>query len=139
MTRVQRPDTAFTLSAGRRRPRDESSKHLIWIRTLPSVVSGGLPVEAAHIRFGSMAHGKRETGVGEKPDDCWTVPLLAAEHRAQHAHGDERAWWASIGHTSPLDIALRLWAASGDDERGKAIVRAAVQEALDRRTMRSHR
>ena len=30
--------------------------------------------------MGSLAHGKRESGKGEKPDDRWAVPLCAGCH-----------------------------------------------------------
>lgn len=125
MARVERPATAFSLGAGQRRPRVEAAEHLAWIRGLPSVISNSRPCEAAHIRFGSLRHGKRSIGMQEKPDDVFCVPLTSHEHRtgkeAQHA-GNEKKFWERYG-IDPLDIALRLWAASGDDERGELIIR----------------
>ena len=127
MSKIERPDTAFVLSQGARRPRQKAEGHLAWVRALPSVLSGARPCEACHVRYGSPAHGKRETGMQEKPDDAFVVPLTTHEHRtgpeAQHANVEE-AWWRARG-IDPLDIALRLWAASGDDERGDAIIREA--------------
>ena len=75
-----------------------------------------------------MAVAKRETGKGEKPSDCWTVPLCNSCHREQHG-GSEMAFW--LAHYDqdglPLDvhfIALALWAATGDYERGLQIIQA---------------
>lgn len=114
---------AFPLERGQRRPRRAALAHLAWIRTLPSLISGKRGCDACHVRYGSLAHGKRTTGGAEKPSDCWTVPLTRDEHTDQHRH-NEREWWLKRG-IDPLDIALRLWAASGDDEAGEVIVREA--------------
>jgi hypothetical protein len=127
-SRIERPATAFSISKGQRRPRERNRNHLAWIASLPSLISGKRGCEAAHIRMGSQVHGKRSVGLAEKPDDMFTVPLTASEHRtgddSQHACGDERAWWARHG-IDPIDVALRLWAASGDDERGEVIIHEA--------------
>lgn len=118
------PRTAFTRT-GRKQPREESGPHLDYIRSLPCVVTGRTDgVEAAHIRYGDRLFGKRETGRGEKPSDCWTVPLQRDQHRDQHIHGDERAWWESI-RIDPLQVALALHRISGDSELGQSIVREA--------------
>jgi hypothetical protein len=124
--------TAFSLSPGtKKRPRDHNKAHLDFIRSLPCLVSGQWPVEAAHIRFGDLSRGKRGVGISEKPDDKWTVPLAPLQHRDQHAHGDERAWWEARG-IDPIAVALALWGASGDEEAGRLIVERA--RPLDRRT-----
>ena len=125
--RIVRPDTAFSVSR-QRRPRLVSSDHLAWIRTLPCLVSGSrIDVEAAHVRYASMGHGKAETGVGTKPSDFWVVPLSAQMHRlsdeAQHQHG-EPAWWRAH-NIDPLVVAALLYASSAHDEAGAAIVTAA--------------
>lgn len=124
MSRIAIPDTAFRRSTAKR-PREERPDHLAWIRTLPCVVTGQRPAEAAHIRYGNATFGKRETGMGEKPDDKWTVPLHHSVHMAQHAAG-EREWWRSHD-INPLLVALLLWDASGDDERAAIILREARQ------------
>lgn len=118
-----RPSTAFTLSGTRKRPRMHKDSHLAWIRTLPCVVGGEYGVEAAHIRYGSLPHGKRETGKSEKPDDCWSVPLAPDLHRLQHSM-NERTFWERYG-IDPLVVAALLYLASGDDERGLLIIQHA--------------
>lgn len=124
MSRVVRPDTAFSLSSRReKRPRAEDGKHLAWTRTLPCLVTGLRPVDPAHIRYGDMKYGKRETGKSEKPDDKWVVPLHRSIHTDQHAAG-ERAWWAEK-KIDPLPIALALWGCSGDDDIAEVILREA--------------
>lgn len=77
---------------------------------MPSIISGQYPVHVAHVRFGCPNRGKRHTGMGEKPDDRWTLPLTPDEHmygaRAQHKC-NEHQWWADHG-IDPIDACLRL-------------------------------
>ena len=127
---IQRPASAFSLDPSRKKQggRKASPDHLKWIRTLPCLVTGSRTrVEAAHVRYGSPVHGKPAPGMGVKPDDKWVVPLAAHVHRegpdAQHGQ-NEAAWWEARG-IDPLDVALRLFAASGDDEVGELIIREA--------------
>ena len=95
-----------------REPQEINPGYLAFLRRQPCCVSGApAPNEAAHIRFGSIAHGKRPTGMAEKPHDRWAVPLSSAEHRtnrhSQHA-GNEHAYWQRVGR-DPLMIARRLF------------------------------
>jgi hypothetical protein len=121
--RIIRPDTAFSVaSTKQRRPRDRNENHLKWIRTLHCCVCGAPGPDAAHIRAASAAHGKRETGGAEKPSDKWVVPLCRRDHDEQHSM-NELLWWASKG-IDPFTISLSLYAVSGDDEIGEAILRA---------------
>jgi hypothetical protein len=106
-----------------RRPRILAPKHLAWIRSLPSIIPGQGPVEAAHVRYGERIYGKPPTGMGEKPSDCWVVPLAHDVHMEQHRHG-ERAWWIEQA-IDPLLVAALLWAAGGNDEAGINIIRNA--------------
>lgn len=117
---------------GKRRPREKDDAHLRWLRTLPCVITGERPVEAAHIRYGDPVYGKRETGRSEKPSDRFCVPLSAAKHREQHDM-NEREFWARHG-LDPLRIALALHANSGDDEQAFVILREAwaVRNTLSR-------
>lgn len=120
--------TAFTLSHGRKRPRQHQRDHLRWLRTLPCLVTGRrVAIEAAHIRYADLRFGKRETGVGEKPSDMWAVPLHAELHwagkEAQH-NASEVEWWRAHG-IDPVAAAAALWAASGDDEAAEVIIREA--------------
>ena len=70
-----------------------------------------------------MFHGKRETGVAEKPSDCWVTPLTPAEHRKQHSMS-EREFWKAEG-IQPIVIAALLFANTGDDDAGQLILRNA--------------
>lgn len=107
-----------------KRPRRQSGSHLDFIRSLPCCVCGdNTSTEAAHIRFADRSVGKRETGLGEKAADFFCVPLCGRHHRDQHAHGNERIWWA-VHNRDPIRIALALWAHTGQHEVGEQIVRA---------------
>lgn len=121
---IERPDTAFSLSTGKqKRPRKHDIDHLKWVRSLPCLVSGKRPADAAHVRYADPKYGKREVGGQEKPDDRWAVPLHRSEHDKQHGM-NERDYWNQTG-MDPLMIALALFNASGDDEMGEVIIREA--------------
>lgn len=121
--RLPRADTAFSLDKSSKQTRRiEDPSHLAFIRKLPSVVSGQTPVEAAHIRTGSALHRKKRTGLAQKPDDCWTLPLTASEHKEQHSE-NELAWWRSHG-IDPFETAIKLYEVSGDLEAGLRIIGA---------------
>ena len=123
--RILRDATAFANApaTGKKRPRKADNAHLAFIRTLPCLITGKRPVEAAHIRYADPVYGKREVGGAEKPDDRWTVPLCPEKHREQHDM-NERAFWL-IHKIDPLRVALALHAVSGDDEQAAVILRAA--------------
>jgi len=113
-------------SLRQRLPRVEAPAHLKWIRTLPCLITGRRTgIEAAHIRYGDHRYGKRSTGMAEKPDDRWSVPLHHSVHRtgpsAQHGV-NERHWWDDR-MIDPLMIAEELWRVSGDDDLGFATIR----------------
>jgi len=103
--------------------RIEDPAHLAFIRKLPSAVSGQWPVEAAHVRIGSAVHRKKHTGLGQKPDDCWTLPLTSAEHKEQHSE-NELLWWRSH-EIDPFELAIRLYEVSGDVSAGWLIISKA--------------
>ena len=104
-----------------KRPRIKNDRHLDFVRSLPCLVCGNnVETEAAHIRSGELAIGKRAAGGAEKPSDCWTVPLCGRHHREQHAM-NERAFWASEG-IDPFRVAAFLFVASGDFEAGETII-----------------
>jgi hypothetical protein len=123
--RIVRPPEAFALSAdSRKRPRVKAPTHLEWIRELPGLTDGVVgSTEAAHVRMGSLAHGKPESGLQKKPDDKWTVPLSAAEHRRQHSMNEEVFW--RLNNIDPLIVAPLLWSASGDTDAALQIMAAA--------------
>ena len=118
--KIARPDTAFTKSPVKPRYRQTSAKHLAFIRSLPCAVSGSRgDIEAAHIRMASPRHAKPETGMQQKPDDKWTVPLSAFQHRGpggQHDH-DEATWWKDRG-IDPIELAMALWSISSTNGTG---------------------
>lgn len=121
---VARPSTAFSLDPsdrGQRRIKDEP--HLTFIRTLPSVISGQTGCEACHVRYGDPRYRKKHTGLAQKPDDSWTVPLTPAEHRDQHS-ANEAEWWLSHG-IDPLWICLQLYAATGNRDAALRIIAEA--------------
>lgn len=107
--KTARPDRAR--KPRRERGRQEDAAHLALIRKLPCLVGGDGPVEAAHVRMSAAAMGKRNAGIGQKPDDCWTVPLSAAKHREQHAEGNEAWFWERHG-VNPLLVAQQLYGVS---------------------------
>lgn len=124
MSQVNRPSTAFSLDGLRqRRPRVKDEKHLAFIRTLPSLVPGREPVEAAHIRYADDTYAKRGSGLQQKPHDCWAVPLAADQHRRQHSMA-ERAFWEGVG-IDPVLIAALLYAHSGDETAAIQVIRNA--------------
>ena len=125
--RIARPATAFAAapSKGAKRPRKLHQQHLRFIRSLPCCVCGTHQhIEAAHVRMASAIHGKRGTGTGERPDDCWCVPLCRYHHqdspKAQHRIGEEPFW--TMCRIDPFGLALALWCATGDEDRAEAII-----------------
>ena len=120
--RVHPPDTAFA-GPKQRRPRVKNDKHLDFIRSLPCLVCGEPnKTEAAHIRMAAPSLGKRETGKSEKPNDEFTVPMCNSCHRWQHGMGEWDFW--KIHCRAVIGVALALWAATGDYERGCQIIKA---------------
>ena len=108
-----------------RQPRIKDANHLAWIRTLPCLVTGRRDgIEAAHVRYSDPRFAKRQVGIGEKPDDRWTVPLHHEMHRtgsdAQHS-ANERSWWRARG-IDPVIVAAALYSVSGDDMAARLIL-----------------
>jgi hypothetical protein len=92
---------------GFKSPRVKDNRHLDRIRAMPCCICGGIDTEAAHIRTGSPDHGKRSTGLSEKPSDNWVVPLCNRHHREQHDHGNELRFWSAYG-IDPFALAIKL-------------------------------
>lgn len=100
----------------------KSPSHREFIRCLPCVVCrNDVTTECAHVRFADPRAAKEITGIGTKPSDVFTVPLCWDHHREQHAVGDERKFWRSVG-IDPIFISLALWRISGDHEAGCQII-----------------
>lgn len=101
-------------------------RHIAFIKTLPCTVCGASPCDPAHVRMSVAAHGKYNT-MSRKPDDKFIVPLCEKCHRTdQHTKNSERGFWAQLG-IDPVDIALRLWAVTGDEQQGLRAVERARQ------------
>ena len=64
-----------------------SEERVYWISRHPSIVSGKIPCENAHVRTG---------GVGRKADSKWIVPLTFEEHQELHQKG-QRTFEAKYG------------------------------------------
>lgn len=123
MFQIVRHPEAFSLDPSSKKTRRiEDPAHLAFIRKLPSVISGQYGCEACHIRTGSALHKKKWTGGQQKPDDCWTLPMTPAEHKAQHSE-NELAFYRRHG-INPFDLAARLYEVSGDIEAGIRILRS---------------
>ena len=129
MTRINRPDTAFSVSPtkGRKRPRVHDNAHLAFIRVLNCCICGKPNPDAAHIRSANPLYGKRETGMGEKASDRWTVPLCREHHNQQH-NENEPAFW-KMRRIDPFPLALALHHASGDLEIADMIIRSHNRRA----------
>ena len=94
-------------------PRQHATPYLKMVASLPCLLSGRIiGVQAAHIAYGSVTWDKHYTGMAEKADDRWTVPLCQELHLmntgSQHHHGHEELWWAQFG-VDPLRVAHLLW------------------------------
>jgi len=114
---------------GFRQPRIKNPRHLHFISGLPCLICGiNTGVDAAHIRFSDRRVDKRQVGIGEKPDDIWTVPLCRACHTRQHEM-NERQFWRDHG-IDPILYALALVVRSGDQAGGERIVSAAKEDGL---------
>lgn len=102
--------------------------HLTYIRMCDCLVCGSsAPSEAAHIRYGQKEYGKFQTGMGEKPSDCWVVPLCSSCHRlgdrgikAQHSMNEQEFWKSH--NIDPLDVARKLFKCGNDVPQMRAIV-----------------
>ncbi len=102
-------------------PRRHNKAHLDFIRGLPCIICGdNTTTEAAHLRFSDRRAAKPQIGMGEKPDDRWTIPLCGKHHRLQHSKGEESFWLDS--KKDPIFVALALWGCTGDQESGELIL-----------------
>lgn len=106
--------------------RQKSDKHLDFIRSLPCVICGNnTATEAAHIRFADRRAAKRQTGMGEKPDDIWALPLCGEHHREQHSMGEREFW--KVHERDPIFIALALHCAAGDYAKAQQVIESSDQ------------
>lgn len=125
---IRKPPTAFSKQpTGKEFAPVKDKTYLEWIRTLPCVVSGRFPVDAAHISYAAPEYGKTGRGKSQKASDRWTIPLSPDIHRAQH-DTSERSYWISIG-IDPCVVALSLWGAYPNTELALLIIEAANRKA----------
>lgn len=109
-----------------KQPRVHDEAHLDFIRSLPCVSCGNdIETQAAHLRSDNLEFGKRSTGMQQKPDDKWTLPLCGRCHDTQHK-GNEKNFWANLG-INPWVLALSLYAASGDHELAQEVINRQVR------------
>jgi hypothetical protein len=84
-------------------------------------------VHVAHVRHSYPHPGWGNPGLQRKPDDWRTLPLLPAEHAAQHAM-NEGLFYAQIG-IYPPDLCRDLQEAFPDIEAAKAVLRRHARSA----------
>ncbi len=96
-----------------KKPRIEDKAYLNCIRQCDCLTCGvGGRSEAAHIRYPDLNFDKFATGMQEKPDDMWTLPLCAYCHRtgknAQHNQNERKFW--QHHNINPVALAVKLYA-----------------------------
>ncbi len=106
-----------------KQPRVEDRKHIAFLHQLYCIICGRPDPDAAHVRAPSPRHNKRLTGKGEKPSDCWTLPLCREHHDEQH-RGRELAFWDRY-EVDPFATSTALFEVSGDYEAAMQIIRRA--------------
>lgn len=112
-----------------RRPRLYDRPYLDWLKTGYCVgCASPPPCDPAHIRSAALGLDKPETGAGRKPDDKWAVPLCRKCHDAQHARGDELAWWHAVGQ-NPFQLAMDYYQQFGG-KGGKPKKRTTIKPRL---------
>ena len=101
--------------------RIRNDKHLAFLRQLLCCIcKDNTTVEAAHIRFSDARIHKVNSGIGQKPDDFFTLPLCGKHHREQHSM-NEKLFWQQYG-IDPVLLALAIFAVSGDAEEAERII-----------------
>ena len=104
--KIARPDTAFSLQPKTAKARKDKG-YLAWLHSVPCIVTGTLPVEAAHLSLANPKYGHMGRGKGQKAHDRWALPLSPDQHRLQHNYGEER-YWKYRAQINPYPIALVL-------------------------------
>jgi hypothetical protein len=93
-----------------RQPRIEDAAWLAEVRKMPcTICQRPGPNDPAHLRSAARQYGKRLTGMAEKPDDKWVLPLCRTHHDDQHRNHELR-WWARQGIADPFALAIALYA-----------------------------
>ena len=98
-----------------REPREKDDAYLRKVRRLPCVVCGDdTTTEAAHVRYADRTVAKRQTGMAEKPDDKYALPVCGECHREQHS-GNEFEYWHKK-RIDPVKTSLALYVNQDDPE-----------------------
>ncbi len=128
-----------------RTPRVKVRGHLDFIKSLPCVCctcpgsAGSMStgffaiMDPAHIRAGSLMHGKEPAGGGQTSDDRWALPLCRIHHDQQHDQ-NEMEFWARHG-IDPFLLALVLWGLTGDEYAARQVIELHICAGFDRALM----
>lgn len=97
-------------------PPVKAKTYLSWLHSLPCIVSGRSPVEAAHVSFANPAFAAPGRGKSQKVSDRWALPLHPDLHREQHTM-NEQEFWRSKGINPHLAgvVLYGLWSERKDD------------------------
>ena len=110
----------------KRSPRKYDPDHLAFVRTLSCCICrDNTSVEAAHIRMSDARIAKQNPGVGQKPSDCFALPLCGKHHREQHSMGNEHEFWFKH-RIDPVLTSLAIYSVSGDAEQAERIINPSV-------------
>ena len=106
-------------------PRNSSPTYLAYIRLCDCIICGkSAPSQAAHIRYPDMHYDKLNTGMQQKSDDKWTLPLCAWCHvdgpKAQHKMNERKFW--KMHNIDPLEICVQLYAYNDDVDKMQALI-----------------
>lgn len=99
--------------------RQESARHLDFVRGLPCLLTGESGCDPHHL----LRLPFEARGMAMRSDDCWTIPLTRRMHDALHDSGDEIVFLGARGIYGPA-VASLLWQLSGRQE--------AAERALSR-------
>jgi hypothetical protein len=82
--------------------------YLSWLHTLPCIVSGRTPIQAAHVNTAAPEYGHDGRGKGQKAHDCYALPLHWELHD-QQGRMNELDFWKAQG-INPYASGLVLFA-----------------------------
>jgi len=116
-------------------------KHLKFIDTLPCVICRGVSTHHHLLRvdpkYLSARAGEerfsipkcKSKGTGTKSDDRFTLPLCGHHHSELHDQwGDERAFFGEHFILAPDELALQIFAVSGDYKSARKAINEAIRQ-----------
>ena len=93
----------------------KDKNHLKFICNLQCCITGAKEgLNAHHLLRDDMGRIKR--GMGMKAGDDFTIPLHFAKHQELHADGNEPRYLEEEGIYRPVELALILYAFTGQEE-----------------------